>query len=88
MSDFQQWFDILQIDLPESKDLHLLRMQTGEIFIGLRRGKEKMVICLAIIRSVPGFSDDSLARIIVALQQATAIVGMDGTAVVGVLVRV
>ena len=60
--DFEQRIDVVDIDLPEPKDLDLFRVQGRDINGCLTRAKQERVVI--VIQFIPGLLDHSLTHII------------------------
>ena len=61
MRDFEQWVDVVQVDLPELEDLGMFRMQGREIDICLARAKEEEVVVL--MEMIPRLFDRTIMHI-------------------------
>ena len=75
MCDFEQRIDVVEVDLPEPKDLDLFWLQGREIDGCLTRAKQEVVVTL--IQLIPGLLDHSLTYII-GRGIAAIIVGISG----------
>ena len=62
MCDFEQRIDVVDIDLPQPKDLDLFRVQSKDINTCLTRAKQEMVIVL--IQFIERVLDNSPTHII------------------------
>ena len=62
MRDFEQWIDVVKVDLPEPKGLARLWVQGKEI--NGRPGRAEQKVVVALIQSMPSLLDHGLTYVI------------------------